>query len=240
MRNLQSRLTFSNVVALLALFISLGAGAYAASKINGKQIKKSSIAGKKLKPDTLTGKQINESTLGSVSNAQHADVADSATTAGSAQTAADAQTLAGTGPAGFVASGDIKRIRFDVTTQSNTPTQQTLLELGPLKLTASCDFAQMFVSASTTATQAGWDVGYVGYDSIADEPIPVSDGGGLGSAQTVVLQAGTTNNQYRYVGNFLYNDATTTISVPFILYWSNSNPGATRCFFTGTATRSTG
>ncbi len=100
MQNIKRRLTFANVVALLALFISLGGSVYAASKINGKQIKKTSIAGKKLKPDTLTGTQINESTLGSVPNAEHASSADTATTAGSAQTAGDAQTLAGSGPDG--------------------------------------------------------------------------------------------------------------------------------------------
>ncbi len=240
MKNFKRRLTFANVVSMLALFIALSGGVYAASKINGKQIKKNSIAGKKLKPDTVTGTQINESTLDSVSNAQHAAVADSATTAGNAQTAGDAQTLAGTGPAGFVSSGDIERIRFDVTTQSTTPTQQTVLQLGPLKMTASCAYGEAIVTASTTAAEAGWDVGYVGYSAIDDELIPVSDGGGLNSTQTVHPAAGQTNNAFRYVGNFLYNDATTTISVPFILYWSNATPGNTRCFFTGTATRSTG
>lgn len=72
-------LTFSNVVACLALFVALGGSVYAANKINGKQIKKSSlpgnrlkaktVPGNRLKPNSLTGKQINEKTLTGISAA---------------------------------------------------------------------------------------------------------------------------------------------------------------------------
>ena len=37
------------VVALLALFVALGGGAYAATQINGKNLKDRSVAGKKLR-----------------------------------------------------------------------------------------------------------------------------------------------------------------------------------------------
>lgn len=87
-------LTFSNVVACLALFIALGGSVYAAGKISGKQIKQSSLPGNRIKPktiapnrikpksltgkqvkaDSLTGTQINESTLTGVSAAALADV----------------------------------------------------------------------------------------------------------------------------------------------------------------------
>lgn len=77
-------LTFSNVVACLALFIALGGSVYAANKISGKQIKKSSLPGNRIKPKTippnrikpnsLTGKQINEKTLTGISAAALADV----------------------------------------------------------------------------------------------------------------------------------------------------------------------
>jgi hypothetical protein len=77
-------LTFSNVVACLALFVALGGSVYAAGKISGKQIKKSSLPGNRIKPKTvpanrikpnvLTGKQINEKTLTGVSAAALADV----------------------------------------------------------------------------------------------------------------------------------------------------------------------
>lgn len=45
--------TFANVIALTALFVALGGGAYAAKKLNGKTIKNASIPAKKLKPNVL-------------------------------------------------------------------------------------------------------------------------------------------------------------------------------------------
>ena len=52
---LRPRLSFANVVSVLALFVALGGAAYAGSKINGKSIKAHSIGAKKLKPGVLTG-----------------------------------------------------------------------------------------------------------------------------------------------------------------------------------------
>ncbi len=52
---LRKHATFSNVVALLALFIALGGAAYAGTKINGKSIKNNSIPKKKLKASALKG-----------------------------------------------------------------------------------------------------------------------------------------------------------------------------------------
>jgi hypothetical protein len=87
-------LSFSNVIACLALFIALGGTVYAAGKISGKQIKRSSLPGNRIKPktiqpnrikpksltgrqvkaDSLTGTQINEKTLVGVSAAALAGV----------------------------------------------------------------------------------------------------------------------------------------------------------------------
>ncbi len=115
-------LSFSNVIAMIALFVALGGAAYAGTKINGSSIKNGSIGGGKLKnetitanklkkgtvtaaqiaPGTLTGAQIvpgsitsssiNESTLGTVPSAQNATTAGTATKAKSATTAATATT----------------------------------------------------------------------------------------------------------------------------------------------------
>lgn len=56
-------LSFSNVVACLALFIALGGTVYAAGKINGKQIKASSLPGNRIKPRTITANRIKTKTL---------------------------------------------------------------------------------------------------------------------------------------------------------------------------------
>jgi hypothetical protein len=56
-------LSFSNVIACLALFIALGGTVYAAGKISGKQIKPSSLPGNRLKPRTITARRIKPKTL---------------------------------------------------------------------------------------------------------------------------------------------------------------------------------
>ena len=105
MRTLVSRLrrhlSYANVMASVAVFLALGGVGYAASSINGKQIRKYSIPAGKLtkktlgsnqvKADGLTGAVIDESTLSIVPQAQSAATASSAQTAMSAQTAASAE-----------------------------------------------------------------------------------------------------------------------------------------------------
>lgn len=56
-------LTFSNVIACIALFVALGGSVYAAGKINGKEIKAKSIPGNRIKPKTLTAKQVKPRSL---------------------------------------------------------------------------------------------------------------------------------------------------------------------------------
>jgi hypothetical protein len=100
MRRIAKFLSFSNVVACLALFIALGGSVYAAGKISGKQIKRSSLPGNRIKPNTilpnrikpnslsarqikpnsLTGAEIDQKTLTGVSAAALANVQYEATT----------------------------------------------------------------------------------------------------------------------------------------------------------------
>jgi hypothetical protein len=56
-------LSFSNVVACLALFIALGGSVYAAGKLSGKQIKVNSIPGNRVKAKSLTAKQVKPGSL---------------------------------------------------------------------------------------------------------------------------------------------------------------------------------
>jgi hypothetical protein len=102
MVQLRKALSFSNVVAFIALFVALGGSVYAAAKLNGSQIKPNSIpgnrlkaktlTGKQLKPNSLTGAQIKESTLKGVTasglaSVQYATVTVPLTTGGSTATA---------------------------------------------------------------------------------------------------------------------------------------------------------
>ena len=55
MRKLRERLSFANVMSVIAVCIALGGTAYAANKISGKSIKNSTISKKKLKANVLKG-----------------------------------------------------------------------------------------------------------------------------------------------------------------------------------------
>ena len=51
---LRRHMSFANVMSVIAVFIAIGGGAYAAKKISGKSIKNNSIPAKKLKKSVLT------------------------------------------------------------------------------------------------------------------------------------------------------------------------------------------
>jgi hypothetical protein len=70
---MRRRLTYSNVMATVAVFIALGGSSYAVTRINGSQLKNNSVAGKKLMRNTLGGAGIKESRLGRVPRARLAD-----------------------------------------------------------------------------------------------------------------------------------------------------------------------
>lgn len=96
-RKIYKHISPASLLAMVALFVSLGGISYAAATIHGKNIKNGTVAGKKLKNqavtgakvknDSLTGAQVNEGTLGKVPSAASADQATKATTADSAETA---------------------------------------------------------------------------------------------------------------------------------------------------------
>jgi hypothetical protein len=108
---IRRRLTFANVISVIALFAALGGGAYAAvalpkNSVGAKQIKKNAVTnakigknavtGAKVKNASLTGADINLATLPKVGsaanadNAAHAGAADNATHAANADSAAKA------------------------------------------------------------------------------------------------------------------------------------------------------
>lgn len=141
-------LSFSNVIALLALFIALGGAAYAGTRINGKTIVNRSIGGGKLKNETITAnklkkgtltgvqirgesitgaqieagsidaRQINLSTLGTVPSAQSANTAVTATKAESAAIASSATSATS---AKHAESADTAS-SADIATQADTAT----------------------------------------------------------------------------------------------------------------------
>ena len=95
------RLTYANVLSTLCLFLVLGGGAWAATKlpknsVGTPQLKANAVTGAKVKNGSLTGADVQASTLGKVpqatsaesaTNASHATSADSAGHANGAGTA---------------------------------------------------------------------------------------------------------------------------------------------------------
>ena len=68
MKRLATHLTYANVVSTLCLFVLLGGGAWAATKIaknsvGSKQIKDGQVKSRDVKDDSLTGADVNESKL---------------------------------------------------------------------------------------------------------------------------------------------------------------------------------
>lgn len=168
----RARLTYANVVATLALFVSLGGSSYAVSQITSRDVKNRSLKGGDMRRDTLTGKEINESKMGAVPNAlrslsaTNASVADlskdseRATTAGTAtlaDTARDAQALAGQGAASFEQSSTVQFGRASAT-PSGTSSEQVLLswpELGAELRTSigqGCGATQVTIGVRNTKT----------------------------------------------------------------------------------------
>jgi hypothetical protein len=66
------RLTYANVVATLALFIALGGGAYAVSKIDGGDIRNRSLTGREFRSNSIGSRVVKESSLRPVPRAQNA------------------------------------------------------------------------------------------------------------------------------------------------------------------------
>ncbi len=131
MTRIRNAISFSNAIALIALFVALGGSVYAAGKggkINGQKIKPSSIPGNRLKassvatkqlkstavtagkvkPNSLTGKQVNESTLkGVVAGSLGAVYYAVAPVALSKGAAAGTAGFAGCPPGTFVIGGGV-------------------------------------------------------------------------------------------------------------------------------------
>lgn len=143
------------VIALIALFVSLGGTGYAALTITGRNVKNRSLTGADVKRDSLGGAEIREARLGTVpraaaaARADHARGADHAATSGraasadraghaaSADRAASAQsadTLAGHGPGDFARAAD--DLRLFATAQPGATT--TIVTRGPFTIDLQC------------------------------------------------------------------------------------------------------
>lgn len=141
---MRPKLSFANVVSVLALFVALGGSAYAfhlgKNSVGSKQLKKNAvvtakvkneaITGAKVKKGTLTGTQINSSTIGRVPEASYAlsaDHAREADHAGNSDTANMATSVNGASVVKFERNGAVSPL-----------SPITILSLAGLQLEYAC------------------------------------------------------------------------------------------------------
>lgn len=147
MHSLRKRLTFSNVIALLALFVALGSGAYAVTKapknsVTSKSIRNGQIRTADLGKDAATGAKVKEATLGQV---------PSAATAGTASTA-DAAARATVGAQRFQA---LNLAPVDpVSPGRNEKQPRLLLTAGEVEVRVGCALRSGSPSATISLTSS--------------------------------------------------------------------------------------
>jgi hypothetical protein len=77
----RSKLSYANVMATLAVFISLGGTSYATLQVTGHDVRDGSLTGRDLRRNSLGGRPIKESRLDVVPHARNADRLDGVTAA---------------------------------------------------------------------------------------------------------------------------------------------------------------
>ena len=219
---------------------ALGGSAVAAKLITGKQIKDRSITGRDLKSNTITGRvaanlsgrdiltdsldgtDIAENQLGTVPRARsasQADVADRATTAGRADTAGTADALTG---------ARVVRVHFARPVNS----EAVALELGGLRLKATCNASGVLSVTAATATP-GW-VRVTGSQQSGNNTVAVllEDDDFRPGDEFVALPATADN----VAGNIVYVAADgSTVTVSFLAEQGIAAARGYACLFAGTA-----
>lgn len=147
MKRVRSKLSFSNVIAMLALFVALGGSAFAATQlpknsVGSKQLKKNAVTSAKIARGAVTGAKIKLNTLGVVPNANHATTADSANSAKTAGSANTANTASSATNAGHAASVDglliFPTIRVNADGSLASSQRYELGSRGPFNFYARC------------------------------------------------------------------------------------------------------
>jgi hypothetical protein len=135
------------VVALIALFVSMGGMSYAVTSIDSADIKNNSIRSPDIKNNSIRSNDIKDNSVRSKdirrSTIQASDVGNDVLAGGNIResslgkvpTATDADTLGGNPASAFASSSVFKVVNAKLANGQSA----TLAQNGPLKLTAKCD-----------------------------------------------------------------------------------------------------
>jgi len=224
----RERLSSAHVISLIALFVALGGGAYAATiapkdSVNsnsvvdetllGRDVKNGKLSGKDLKDQSVMGVDVNEGSLGQVPNAKNA---------------LNAQKLGGKTASQFINSDEYRSVGLTLTdpTNNGVAVTQILDAPGAFKIGASCNYAgaggtngEVTITSSKTG---GWSVNTRAPDG-ASEKTGLSAG-----AKQVLMRQSPTGVPHFAHGDYAANSFPTRIT-GLISLEVNFAPG--RCDF---------
>lgn len=144
-------LSFSNVIAMLALFLALGGAAYAGTKINGKSIVNRSIGGGKLKNEAITASKIKKGTI-TAAQIRNETITGAQIKSGSIDARQINSSDLGTVPLAQTAQSATTASRADSATKADSATTATNAEHAE-----SADSAKHAESASSASTATSAD-----------------------------------------------------------------------------------
>jgi hypothetical protein len=157
-KSLGNRLSFANVVSVIALFVALGGSAYAIGRhsVGNAQLRDGSVSTSKLQDHAVTGSKINKSTLGAVpsatnaTNAVNATNATHATDANHANHATDATNATNALSASTVSAGGVRAGALGPITTVSASAQVPLHQVGSVYV--QCPDGAVVLSGGATTS----------------------------------------------------------------------------------------
>jgi hypothetical protein len=230
MRTIRSKLTYSNVVSTLCLFVLLGGGAYAAVKVPNnsvgtKQLRNNAVKGPKVADDSLTaadikGPEDSATTATEATHAANADRAANADQAARAAVATNAEQLGGATASSFLPSSSVRRADLSVVQAGEGAHVDPLLSMSPLTLTTKCvrgpTEIALGVYASTSASNATFGWGYTRSDNVATAEFT-----SINTTPNNVLTFNDNALGEVGAGEVVYRDPNTTITMTFQYFVSD-------------------
>lgn len=233
MHSLRSRLTFSNVTAVLALFVALGGTSYAAVRIGSAEVVNNSLKSEDIRDNTIKGPDIEKDAIRGTDvrdgDLQGRDIRDN-TISGEAvkessldrvPLAGDAETLGGKGAAAFLASDRVVRVGPVKLTAGET---KTVAVSGPFTWKAECGDAgggAVHLAVTLETTEADGFAGSFG------------EGGGPLSPGSPATMFDGTSSESVYQIAFPLSATTPTGDSPVGLAFAGLNTGGADCVVNG-------
>jgi hypothetical protein len=212
-RRRRERFSSAHVISLIALFVALGGGAYAATiapkdsvnsnsvvdeSLRGRDVQNGKLSGKDLKDQSVTGADVLESSLAQVPSAKNA---------------ANAGKLDGKDSTQFINSDEYRRVQVQVvdSTNNSTAVTQTLDAPGAFKIEGSCDYAGAGGTTGkvtiTSSAMTGWSV-----DTNAPGASPKDQTGLAAGASKDLIRRAPTGVPHIVHGDFAANSFPTRIN----------------------------